>query len=191
MTRTRASAKKAGSSFERAQAADVQCEACGRVRRLRHPKLAGAMCRTCAAKIATQAAAVVNTTPPPKRFMLQVAKDERTGCWEWTGTCQPNGYSAFFVDGRLLRGHRWSYEHFIGPIPDGLQIDHLCRNRRCVNPEHLEPVTARENTRRAMRAACVNGHDFTPENVYMHSGKRYCRECRRNRNRARQTKDAA
>lgn len=162
----------------------VTCENCGKSRLLLHPKLAGSMCLRCAGKVGSERAAIVNTTPAIDRFNEQISKSDETGCWDWTGTKQANGYSSFYLRGRLLRGHRWSYENFVGPIPDGLQIDHLCRNRACVNPKHLEPVTAQENTRRAMRDACVNGHAFTEENVYMHSGKRYCRECRRTRNRA-------
>jgi hypothetical protein len=71
------------------------------------------------------------------------------GCWLWTAHVNPRtGYVQFRIGGRsgkMVLAHRWSYEHFVGPIPDGLQIDHLCRVRHCVNPSHLEPVTAREN----------------------------------------------
>jgi hypothetical protein len=84
--------------------------------------------------------------------MKFVAPNTDTGCWEWIGTCQSNGYGAFAVAGKTLRAHRWAYEHFVGPIPVGLTIDHLCRNRTCVNPEHMEPVTSAENTRRGVEA---------------------------------------
>ena len=70
------------------------------------------------------------------------------GCHQWTAYCGENGYGRFYLDGRGLLAHRWSYERHVGPIPHGLQIDHLCRNRGCVNPEHLEPVTPSENVRR-------------------------------------------
>ena len=93
--------------------------------------------------------------------------------------------------------HRWSYEYHVGPIPDGLQLDHLCRVRHCVNPQHLEPVTARENTLRGMsfvahlaaRTECINGHPLTGGNLRMEGTVRRCRACKREearRRRARQ-----
>ena len=78
---------------------------------------------------------------------------ERTDtCWLWTGLLTADDYASFRVDGRNTTGHRWSYVHFVGPIPEGLELDHLCRVRHCVNPEHLEPVTHAENVRRAREA---------------------------------------
>src|SRR5688500_6362748 len=68
-----------------------------------------------------------------------------TGCWVWTGNQATGGYSQIHVNGKSTGAHRVSYEHFVGPIPDGMQIDHLCRNRLCINPAHLEPVTPLEN----------------------------------------------
>lgn len=104
------------------------------------------------------------------------------GCWEWQGYRYGNGYAAMSWQGTQQLLHRLAYEYFVGAIPPGMQLDHLCRIRHCVNPEHLEPITSRENTRRAMRTHCVNGHEFTPENTYTPAdGKRYCRECRRRR----------
>lgn len=177
MARNRNSAKQAKNKTP------VKCEQCGEVRYLLHPKMAGSMCRTCAAKIGTVAAREVNTQDLEERFMRYVLKADG-GCWEWIGSLQKNGYSTLHVEGKTLRGHRVSYELFIGKIPDGLHIDHLCRNRKCVNPEHLEAVTSVENTRRAMRTRCVNGHEFTEDNIYWWTdGKRYCKTCRRNRNR--------
>lgn len=170
----------------------VTCSSCGKQRMLLHPELAGSMCQACAALIGSQAAAKLSA-PAVDRFNSSYEESD-SGCWLWTGTIQPNGYSSFYFEGRTVRGHRWSYEHFIGPIPDGLQIDHRCHkpsdcqlgddcpHRRCVNPDHLEPVPHRENSRRAMRSHCVNGHELTPENTYIPAdGKRYCRECRRRR----------
>lgn len=117
------------------------------------------------------------------------------GCTEWLGGLHRNGYGQFFPGGDRLQAkalaHRWSYEHFVGPIPDGLDLDHLCRNRWCVKPEHLEPVTRAENLRRAFdRTHCSKGHEFTEENTYTRPGtnQRLCRTCLRAKNRARKSR---
>ena len=154
---------------------------------LLHPQMAGRMCMACAQSLATAAASVANSSSTVEKFDKYVAKGD--SCWEWGGYRHGNGYGAIWHEGKQVLVHRWSYEHFVGPIPDGLTIDHLCRNRACVNPAHMEPVTSRENTRRAMRTHCINGHEFTPENTYTpNDGKRYCRECRRQRNRTHRKK---
>lgn len=102
---------------------------------------------------------------PAKRLRApfdNLHEESESGCWEWIGTLSSEGYGRFEKD----LAHRVSYRRSVGPIPEGLQLDHLCRNRRCVNPEHLEPVTGRINTLRgetlpAMNAAkteCIHGH---------------------------------
>jgi hypothetical protein len=117
------------------------------------------------------------------RFWAKVNKTE--ACWEWTGY-GVDGYGRFWLDGRDVMAHRVSYEWLIGPIPDGLQIDHLCRNRRCVNPAHMEPVTPRTNVLRgvslqaqnALKTECPRGHTYDAVNTYVSpTGGRYCRTC--------------
>jgi hypothetical protein len=110
-------------------------------------------------------------------------------CWEWIGYRNTNGYGCVFdkTARRMVRAHRWAYERWVGPIPDGLQIDHLCRNKRCVNPAHLEPVTLVENVlrgespwaQRRRQTHCKNGHAFSPENTHISRlrGTRRCRKC--------------
>ena len=105
-------------------------------------------------------------------------------CWEWTGA-RVAGYGEFWLDGRVQRAHRVAYEALVGPIPDGLQIDHLCRVRSCVNPAHLEPVTLAENVRRGngglhnrVKTHCPHGHAYDEMNTYITKrGHRGCRRC--------------
>lgn len=107
------------------------------------------------------------------------------GCWEWLGAKQPSGYGKMYWDYKTLLAHRVVYELVRGPIPEGLQLDHLCRNPSCVNPSHLEAVTARENVLRSDSTAgrngrkthCKRGHEFTPANTYIRPRGRECRAC--------------
>lgn len=105
-------------------------------------------------------------------------------CIEWAGYIKPNGYGQ---TGAGEPAHRAAYVASRGPIPEGLEIDHLCRNKQCVNPDHLEPVTRAENARRrfADYTHCANGHEYTIANTYRRpSGFRDCRACGRERVRA-------
>lgn len=108
---------------------------------------------------------------------------EKTGsCWLWKSTVGRNGYGYFRTTKRNRLAHRVAYELVVGPIPDGLHLDHLCRVRHCVNPSHLEPVTPGENIRRgepANRTHCPREHEYTPENTRVRGGKRHCLACHR------------
>lgn len=129
------------------------------------------------------------------RFADRVLID--TECWLWDGFIQRTGYGWFWMRGRNVLAHRAAYELFVGPVPDGLQLDHLCRVRRCVNPSHLEPVTLQENTARgeslnavnAAKSHCLRGHPFDERNTYAYQdprgrARRICRECVRIRGRS-------
>ena len=131
-----------------------------------------------------------------ERFWAKVFK-ESEGCWHWTASTWKDGYGRFWStdEGRVVRAHRFAYELANGPIPDGLVIDHLCRNRLCVRADHLEAVTSLENRRRGtnptainrLRTECVKGHPFTEDNIRIHptNGGRNCRACDSVRNRER------
>jgi hypothetical protein len=126
---------------------------------------------------------------PDERFDKRVGNPNGDGCTEWLGGKYRGGYGQFRWNGRSGRAHRFAYERVHGPIPEGLQLDHLCRNPSCVNPAHLEPVTNRENCLRgfgpsgvaAFAEVCRQGHPYDSENTYVHpkTGHRQCRACKR------------
>lgn len=128
-----------------------------------------------------------------ERFWKKVDRRGPDECWLWFAWKSSKGYGRFHVDGKGQQAHRVAYEALVGPIPKGLQLDHLCRNPACVNPAHLEPVTGKENVNRGQSAElsaaqqraithCPNGHQYTPENTYTDPrGWRNCRKCRNKR----------
>ena len=125
---------------------------------------------------------------PLARFMRKV-QEQPNGCWLWTGYLSEDGYGIFKLPSGAVKAHRWSFERQVGPIASGLELDHVCRNRACVNPAHLEPVTHQQNMERGVyfnssKTACLRGHPFDEQNTgYSSSGKRYCKECSRAHNR--------
>jgi len=129
--------------------------------------------------------------PLSERLREKIRKDPETGCWEWTAGKSSQGYGVVHSDGKQRLVHRVSWELERGEIPAGLQIDHLCRNRACCNPDHLEPVTGRENVLRsptaptainARKTHCDAGHPLEGANLDSYAlgrGVRACRECSR------------
>lgn len=126
----------------------------------------------------------------PKWMLSTEHSYEGTPCWEWLGYKTKGGYGKFRVEGKSPYAHRFAYEHFVGTIPDGLELDHLCRVRHCVNPEHLEAVTHRENMLRgeslqainAQKTHCPQAHAY---DYVSPTGNRRCRSCDNTHRRAR------
>lgn len=125
-----------------------------------------------------------------KRLADSYGIDEETGCWLWLSDAQLRaGYGRFYFDGRRHQAHRFVYELLVGSVPEGMELDHLCRIRRCVNPAHLEPVTGRVNILRgvspsavnAAKSHCSRGHELTGDNLVasflQQTGGRRCRIC--------------
>jgi hypothetical protein len=129
-------------------------------------------------------------------------KINENGCWIWQHSKQNQGYGVSSFQGKKMLAHRLSYMERYGEIPNGKSLDHLCRVPACINPDHLEPVTHRENIMRSPSAAaalnarkthCKNGHEYTPENTYTRQRKgrmpeRDCITCRNKRNASRTKK---
>jgi hypothetical protein len=128
---------------------------------------------------------VVPQQTPEELFWSKVAKS--ADCWLWTGAKTRDGYGQLRSRGQGKYAHRVAYELTRGDIPAGLELDHLCRNPSCVNPDHLEPVTHRENlmrgdspsARQARKTHCIHGHEFTEANTLRQGSRRRCRACLR------------
>lgn len=130
-------------------------------------------------------------TPPEVRFQSFVEVTDG-GCHQWRGAVQSNGYGRFTTgtrregNVRLALAHRWAYERWVAPIPDGMTVDHLCRNRGCVNPAHMEIVSRGANTLRGesitatnkAKTHCLRGHELKGANLYVTRGHRQCRTCK-------------
>lgn len=122
-----------------------------------------------------------------ERLLAAIGERTPDGCWIWGHVARVNGYGRIKVAGRSMLAHRVAYEVWVGEIPEGLEIDHLCRVRDCVNPDHLEPVTRTENMHRSpyvgakiRQTHCVNGHAYDQVNTHIRTnGTRQCRACRR------------
>jgi hypothetical protein len=124
-----------------------------------------------------------------EKFLDRYIPEPNTGCWLWIGACTKEGYGRFYSRGSMQPAHRISYEMFVGSIPAGLHLDHLCRVHCCVNPDHLEPVTCRENLMRgetivaanARKTHCPSGHPLSGKNLRIISstGHRRCLKCDR------------
>lgn len=123
------------------------------------------------------------------RVLAYSMPEPNSGCWLWMGFISTGGYGVLNARKKLCRAHRVSYEAFKCDIPKGLDLDHLCRNRACVNPDHLEPVTRQVNCQRGetgqntaaqkmARTHCKQGHEYTPENTWMYRGARKCIKCK-------------
>jgi hypothetical protein len=120
-------------------------------------------------------------------MVAKISPEPNSGCWLWEGAWAGLGYGALKINKRMFLAHRVVYEYSFGLIPAGLQLDHKCRIKCCVNPEHLEPVTAQENTLRnkglaaqnAAKTHCIKGHLLSPENTYVYRNgrRRHCKIC--------------
>lgn len=121
-----------------------------------------------------------------QRFRTRYVVDRKTGCWNWTAGLNGKGYAYFWLNGGTRQAYKVAYVWKYGLVPKGLDLDHVCLNKKCVNPDHLEAVTRKEHTHRGSTLAainfrktrCLRGHPFTKENTFIKpSGARVCRTC--------------
>lgn len=127
------------------------------------------------------------------RFMAKVSPEPNTGCWLWTAHLSQTGYGRFAHEGKAKEAYRVSYEMFVGEVPTGLDLDHKCRVRSCVNPDHLEPVTRAVNVQRGnarfaglrmlAKTHCPRGHEYSGDNLIQYRGSRYCKSCKHEQHR--------
>lgn len=125
-----------------------------------------------------------------ERAEMKIERIPFGGCWIWMGALYPKGYSSIWKNPRSYLGHRIMYEEKYGKIPDGLELDHLCRNRCCVNPDHLEAVTHKINllrgegfsAKQARQTHCMRGHELSGANLRINGGNRMCVFCRKESN---------
>lgn len=165
--------------------ATCQADGCDRPAAIR-----GVACRPHASRLYRRGTLELPTRPTPvERIRSKIAEVPGAfgpPCWVYTGSLS-EGYGRTKINGRRWLVHRYVWEHTYGPIADGLELDHLCRNRACCNPAHLEPVTPVVNQRRsfspwginARKTHCIHGHEFTAANTIPIKGGRACRACRR------------
>ena len=136
-----------------------------------------------AKKIPRQSGKFARMGDPIARFWSKVEKRGPEECWGWHGVVKHTGYGEIMIDSVLWQAHRYAYTLTLGAIPEGKVIDHLCRNRGCVNPAHMEPVTRGENTWRGsphrIKTHCKQGHPFDAENTIQTAKQRICRACQR------------
>lgn len=126
----------------------------------------------------------LNTSEETNRFWSKV--DRSGSCWEWTSLCHKTGYGRFKLRGRMAVAHRIAYVNTVGEIDEGMELHHLCGNRRCVNPRHLQPLSKSAHAKigplaqdESEKDCCPQGHPYSSENTYVWRGSRFCRECRR------------
>ena len=121
-------------------------------------------------------------------FLSRITYCSNTGCWEWRGALSRQGYGIFCQERKNIAAHRISFSVFKGPLLPKLVIDHICRNRKCVNPDHLRQVTQKENMLENsvgvakinhLKTHCSNGHEFTEDNILKQPRGKRCRECKR------------